>query len=195
MLKNVKIQTFQNWILIKIDLQKKFIIENKLKLTNLLNKNEKNILIEKIKNNLKNPQIAYELKKTTKIELFQLNQNKISVFFSCTKNTNTNTKQKNDKNTTLIAKFTYVQNLINFCTNIKKTFDDLYSASELFQFNGKFFILTTKTKNNLENYLKTLMTEFNALTEKGKFQEALVKEHCQQIFANNAIEKISMLEC
>ena len=49
------------------------------------------------------------------------------------------------------------------------------------------------TKKETENSLSALLSEFNATIEKGKFQEAIAREHCIRILKKHAIEKISLI--
>ena len=191
---NAKLKKLPNLNLTKLELPNTFLIKNHFQFTNPLTSNMKNSLIKKLEDNFSiSLETLNKLKKATKVEILNLKQNQFDVFFSfnkaCLK------LNQNDNNPIIIiAKFKKIKNLLSFCKNIQTTFESICLSSELYQFNNQSFILITQTTIKLENDLTSLMTEFNATTNKGKFQEAIVKEHCQQIFSELAIEKISMCD-
>lgn len=183
----------------KINISKNFIEKNNLKIKNsgpidsttkhklqqLLTQNEK------IKNIISEPSIIAE---TVKID-----KENFSVFFSTPTETKTtsktaNCKLKNTEKIAIVAKFANLNALKFFCGNIMQTYKKIWLTSELHKLNKLALILIVHTKKEAENDLSALLVEFNATIEKGKFQEAIAREHCQKIFEKQAIEKISLID-
>lgn len=183
------IKTFENSI-IKLKVSKTFFHKNqlsattpfneqtKIKIKNLLNLNQKT------KHLLCEPNMMIEILKA---------EDYYNIFFSKPeKIENSNPNSNND--IAIISKFAKLKSLIFFCKNIFQTYEQFWSTSQLYIFKKSALILVTQTKKENENKLSSLIAEFGATTEKGKFQEAIVKEHCKTIFASNAVEKIALID-
>lgn len=184
-LKPIKISS----TIFKIKVNKNFVQNNKIKIKNPLSRKTK-VQIEKFidtnietKNSIYSPQTVAEIVRTSK--------KTYEIFFSNQKIKNVNIK--NENKTVIVAKFKRLKTLKLFCKNIYLTYKPTWSTSELYKFGKLSLMLIIHIDKEMEKEISPLLSEFNATVEKGHFQEAIVKEHCQVIFLSNAIEKISTI--
>lgn len=186
---------FDSCKIVKIKIAKRILIINKIfEIGPIKNQKTKNKITEIIK-----PKIAEPKNNTAKklvldpnsnTEIFESN-NITQIFFSKTKKTD---QTENNDEKILISKFKNLKELKNFCKNINQTFETTSIKSTLHKLENKQnFVLTLSTKNDQKINLTSLLAEFNTTTEKGKFQKAIIEEHCLLIFENNAIEKTSII--
>lgn len=190
-LKSIKI--FEN--IAKITLNKNFFKTNKIDVNTPLSNTTKNKLQNLLQLNPKTKN--WSLKPNLTIEAIETNSENFEIFFSKpenSQNTTPNSNSRTNNKIAIISKFNKLHHLKFFCKNIIQTYKPIWLTSELHSFQKLAFILIVKTNQETENEFSALLTEFNATTEKGKFQEAIAKEHCQKIFANHAIEKISLID-
>ena len=194
----------------KITVSKNFFNKHKIKNSIPLDKNSKikikqilKMLNENTKNFISEPNLQIEILKSNK-ETYNLFLSKPKEKCKTEKNSNSNNfintsniyKNSNitdNDEIAIISKFVKLQNLKFFCKNIFQTYKQFWSISRLYKFKKSELILTIHTKKENENALASLITEFGAINEKGKFQEAVIKEYCQLILFDNAIEKIALL--
>ena len=191
--------------IVKININRNFIVKNNLKIKNSgpidssTTHKLKQLLFQNnsaCDNAVKN----FISKTATMAEAIKISKEKFSVFFSKpseTKNSNSNNSNHNKSDITnnlaILAKFENLNALKLFCSNTIKTYEKIWLTSELYKLHNSALILMLCTKKETESSLSALLSEFNATIEKGKFQEAIAREHCIKILKKHAIEKISLI--
>lgn len=186
--------------IVKINIDRNFIVKNNLKIKNSgpidsATTHKLQQLLFQNNSACDNAVKNFISKTATMAEAIKINKEKFSVFFSKPSETKNSNRNKSDttNNLAILAKFENLNALKLFCSNTIKTYEKIWLTSELYKLHNSALILMLCTKKETESSLSALLSEFNATIEKGKFQEAIAREHCIRILKKHAIEKISLI--
>ncbi len=177
-----------------LEIYEKLSLKNKIQISKFkLNNNSSKISLLKNLNlfDFVNNKIKCALDDKTLMEIFyQFEKNIIKIFFY---ESVTTQNSVSSPKLILIAKFDKIAKIKNFCKNLIASFDKIIYHSEFFIFNKTNLILNIVTSSDQDQLLKSLLIEFGATVEKGKYQQTIIKEHCKPIFLKNAIEKLTLI--
>lgn len=163
---------------------------------NILNNNKKitkNLILKILKHCKEKTAIDFN-KHEVFIDLFKTKEKGCVIYVSVSnkiveKTDISKTKQKIKTKTPTIATFKKINNMKNFCNNVMDLFPNNKFESELYCFEDKFVLTVFVPEYEKEKFL-AIIKEFGKVYGKGKIKYGTIKEHCKQIFKQNAIMKI-----
>lgn len=160
----------------------------------ILKKNEnitKNLIL-KLLENVKDYITIDTIKNKLFLESFKTKEKGCILYLSIASKEEEKTKKNEKPTSPTVTTFNNIKNVKNFCINIAEMYKNIKLKSELYESNKKFILIMQVQKEN-EKKILALLKEFGEINGKGEIKQSIIREHCNAIFKDDAIEKILKL--